>query len=149
MEELNETEQKEKKNGITSHLKEIFGRGEKPALTAERAWIESCYGAGTYQRIDIRIKKKQEYIADVIQGKFRASVTNPGASYSSYHCVIDIEDDIVTYSDVIFKPFVDNGFDVINLSERINEIEDTGIYLVSWKNAFKKQLNKKENENGK
>ena len=57
--------------------------------------------------------------------------------FSSYHCVLDIEDDLAAYVDIVFKPFVDNGFTIINLSDNVEEIDEPYVYLVSWKNAFK------------
>lgn len=52
--------------------------------------------------------------------------------------MIDIEEDLVQHTEEVLKPFVDNGFKIIDLSEKVDEIEDEHVYLISWKNIFKK-----------
>ena len=51
--------------------------------------------------------------------------------------MMDIEDDLAACVETVFKPFVDNGFTIINLSDKVEEIDEPHVYLVSWKNAFK------------
>ena len=34
-------------------------------------------------------------------------------------------------------PFIEKGFKVINLSEKIDELKNENVYLISWKNTFK------------
>ena len=126
--------QEEKKIGL---LGKILGKKNEPEFSAERAWIESTYGEGCYVPISERIKEKQNYIKSSIQTKFRHIYQNNARSFSSYHCVIDLEDDLAAYVDTVFKPFVDNGFTIINLSDKVEEIDEPHVYLVSWKNAFK------------
>ena len=126
--------QEEKKIGL---LGKFLGKKNEPDFTAERAWIESTYGEGCYVPISERIKEKQEYIKSSIQAKFRHIYQNNVRSFSSYHCVIDIEDDLAAYVETVFKPFIDNGFTIINLSDKVEEIDEPHVYLVSWKNAFK------------
>ena len=126
--------QEEKKIGL---LEKILGKKNEPDFSAERAWIESTYGEGCYVPISERIKEKQEHIKSSIQAKFRHIYQNNVRSFSSYHCVIDIEDDLAAYVETVFKPFIDNGFTIINLSDKVEEIDEPHVYLVSWKNAFK------------
>ena len=126
--------QEEKKIGL---LGKFLGKKNEPDFTAERAWIESTYGEGCYVPISERIKEKQNYIKSNIQTKFRHIYQNNARSFSSYHCVIDIEDDLAAYAETVFKPFIDNGFTIINLSDKVEEIDEPHVYLVSWKNAFK------------
>ena len=126
--------QEEKKIGL---IGKILGKRNEPEFNAERAWIESTYGEGCYVPISERIKEKQDYIKLSIQTKFRQNNQNNTRSFSSYHCVIDIEDDLAAYVDIVFNPFVDNGFTIINLSDKVEEIDEPHVYLVSWKNAFK------------
>lgn len=126
--------QEEKKIGL---IGKILGKRNEPEFNAERAWIESTYGEGCYVSISERIKEKQDYIKSSIQTKFRQINQNNTRSFYSYHCVIDIEDDLAAYVETVFKPFVDNGFTIINLSDKVEEIDEPHVYLVSWKNAFK------------
>jgi hypothetical protein len=44
--------------------------------------------------------------------------------------------------DEVFKPFIDGGFKVINLSENVKEIDDENVYLISWKKVFKENFYK-------
>ena len=89
----------------------------------------------------MRIKEKQDYITYSIENKFKRIYQDGQHSYSAYHCVIDIEEDLATYVDTIFEPFKKNGFAIINLSEQVKEIDEPHVYLVSWKNAFKHKVN--------
>ena len=111
--------QEEKKIGL---LGKILGKRNEPEFSAERAWIESTYGEGCYVPISERIKEKQDYIKSSIQTKFRQVSQNNTRSFSSYHCVIDIEDDLAAYVETVFKPFIDNGFTIINLSIRLRRL---------------------------
>ena len=75
----------------------------------------------------------------MIRSKFAPSPQENVVNYSSYHCVVDIEEDILKYVDDIFKPFSDSGFEIINLSEECQQISVEGVDLISWKNIFKKK----------
>ena len=126
--------QEEKKIGL---IGKILGKKNEQDFSAERAWIESTYGEDCYVPISERIKEKQDHIKSSIKSKFRQNYQNNIRSFFSYHCVIDIEDDLAAHVETVFKPFVDNGFTIINLSDKVEEIDEPHVYLVSWKNAFK------------
>ena len=101
-----------------------------------------------------RIKGKQDYIRNLIKSKFPSHDERykPVNVNGSYRCVVDIEEDLVCYTDEVFKPFIEGGFKIINLSEQIKEIEDENVYLISWKKTFKekrKELLIETNGNGK
>lgn len=131
------------------NIKKVFVK-DKPEFTAEYAWLETTYGTGTYRNIDQRIKDKQDYIRNLIRSKF--PLHGEGINYNksgSYRCVIDIEEDLMCGVDEVFKPFLDGGFKIINLSEQVKEISEDNVYLISWKKVFKDHLNqenKEENE---
>lgn len=133
-------------NNVMKQVKEMFNRNEEP-LTAERAWIETTYGSGSFRPLEKRIKEKQDYIKNVIKGKFYSSNSVGNISSRAYRCVIDIEEDLKHNIDEIFKPFVEGGFSIINLSERIDEIKDENVYLISWKHAFEGKKEDKNEEN--
>lgn len=127
----------------------LLGRTKKE-FNAELAWIESTYGVGSFEVEAERIKAKQNYIKCMIMSKFKDAYdyTTDGRhhSYSAYHCVIDIEEDLAGLVDVVFEPFVKQGFTIINLSEQVKEIDEPNVYLISWKNVFNKKNTTKEIE---
>ena len=143
----------EKTNSTFEYLKKVFHK-EKPEFTAEYAWLETTYGGGTFLTLEERIKGKQDYIRNLIKSKFPSHDERykPVNVNGSYRCVVDIEEDLVCCVDEVFKPFIEGGFKIINLSEHIKEIEDENVYLISWKKTFKekrKELLIKTNGNGK
>jgi len=141
-----ETIEETKRNPLTKFFgktKELLHK-EKPDFTAEFAWIETTYGEGSYRTLEERIKDKQEGIMRLIKSKFplRNEGYLSGNADSSYRCVVDIEDDLSCCVDEIFEPFKSAGFKIINLSEKIDEIDDEHVYLISWKKIFKDGKNR-------
>lgn len=117
--------------------------GKETEFTAEKAWVETTYGKDAWRPIEKRIAEKQKQIKDTIKGKF--SYNSGGGntiSLKSYRCVIDFEEDLKNNIDEILQPFYDGGFDIINLSDRIPEIYDENVYLISWRHIFDKNPNK-------
>lgn len=129
----------EKKGNIFSKVKKVFSK-EEAEFTAERAWLETTYGEGCNLSLEERIANKQKEIMDLIKSKFPSRTSNVVlcSGHTSYRCVIDFEEDLAQYKDEILKPFDEKGFKIIDLSEKVDEIEDEHVYLVSWKNIFKK-----------
>ena len=134
-----ETTVKSKDNVIKKAVNKLFNKDDGE-FTAEKAWIKSTYGANVNFTLEERIANKQKSIREIIKSKFRYQTDNINniLSFSSYRCVIDIEKDLELHKDEILKPFIDGGFKVINLSEKVDEIDDENVYLISWKNTFKK-----------
>ena len=128
----------ENKNALSEFVdktKKLFGYKEKPEFTAEYAWIETTYGEGSYRSLEERIADKQKYIINIIKSKFPSHLDGQRSSNSngSYRCVVDIEEDLYSVVDEIFKPFIEGGFKIIALSEKIEEIDNEHVYLISWK----------------
>ena len=141
----------ENKNALSELVdktKKLFGYKEKPEFTAEYAWIETTYGEGSYRSLEERISDKQKYIINIIKSKFPSHLDGQRSSNSngSYRCVIDIEEDLYSVVDEIFKPFIEGGFKIINLSEKIEEIDNEHVYLISWKKIFKESTIEKIND---
>lgn len=133
-------EDDKKTNFFKKTINKVLNKDEGE-FTAEKAWIKTTYGANVNQTIEERIANKQKRITETIKSKFRYPTSDNSDShgnFSSYRCVIDIEEDLEGHKEEILQPFIDNGFKVINLSEKIDEIEDENVYLISWKNVFKK-----------
>lgn len=121
---------------VIEQMKGIFNKADEP-FTAERAWIETTYGNGSYRTTEQRIKDKQEYIKRMIKNKFIAA----GNTFSKdYRCVIDFEDDLKNHIEEIIEPFINGGFNIINLSEQIDELKDEYVYLISWKQVFETKV---------
>ena len=130
-------------NGFVDKTKKLFGHKDKPEFTAEYAWIETTYGEGSYRSLEERISDKQRQIMNTIKSKFPSHLDGQRSSNSngSYRCVVDIEEDLVCCIEEIFKPFIDGGFKIINLSEQVKEINNENVYLISWKKVFKEKTN--------
>ena len=54
-------------DNIITSVKSMFNKNDED-FTAERAWIETTYGTGSYRPIEKRIAEKQSYIKSVIKG---------------------------------------------------------------------------------
>lgn len=146
-------EKEEKKDSIFSKMmKKVFSKDDGE-FTAERAWLETTYGEGANLSLEDRIANKQREIVNLIKSKFhtRNSDMVVYSKHTSYRCVIDIEEDLAQYKDEVLNPFIEKGFKIIDLSERVDEIEDEHVYLISWKNIFKNRdiyLKKEDKNNG-
>lgn len=118
----------------------------EPEFSAERAWVETTYGKDAWRPIEKRIAEKQKQIKDTIKGKFSYNTGGNTISLKSYRCVIDFEEDLKNNIQEILQPFYDGGFDIINLSERIPEISDENVFLISWRHIFDKEPQKTTDE---
>lgn len=105
-------------------------------FTAEEAYFRTKYGI--YRTVEQRIKDNQKMIKEAIRSKV-APTYRPVTNFSSYYCVIDLDEELKPYVNDIFSPFIERGFKVINLSEKVEEIHDDLVFLISWyKNDIKK-----------
>ena len=102
-------------------------------VSAEKAWMESSYGRGSYVPIEERIKRKQKFIRNSIRSK---CYYESGTPAQMYRCVVDIEEDLRHNVDEILQPFRDGGFNVIDLSAIIPELKEENVFLISWKHVF-------------
>lgn len=140
-------DEKEMKTGTFGSLKKVFHK-DKPEFTAEYAWLETTYGSGTFRTLEQRIKDKQDFITSLIKSKFPSHDERfrPISAAGPYRCVVDIEEDLMCCVDEVFKPFIDGGFKIINLSKQIEEIDDENVYLISWRKVFKDNLEQTKEE---
>lgn len=125
-----------KKESLLKKISKSFDRKENP-FTAESCFIQSKYGEGTYKTPEERIIDKQNHIRSIIKSKFAPAINTNLPNYSSYHAVVDIEEDLINYVEQVFEPFVKGGFEIINLTKECKSVIDNGIFLISWKNVFK------------
>ena len=118
---------------VKEWLNSLFKKIElkEKALTAEEAYFKTKYGV--YRTVEQRIKDNQKNIKELIKSKVTLAY-KAETKFSSFSCVIDLDDDLKPYVNDIFKPFVENGFKVINLSDKV---EDKLVFFISWyKNDF-------------
>lgn len=118
-------------------VKTLFTRKKEKPLSAEEAYFRTKYGV--YKTTDQRILDRQKSVRELIKAKitpgYRAEI-----NFSSYYCVIDLEDELKPYVDEIFKPFKEEGFKVFNLSELVEDINNDLVFLISWyKTDFQKK----------
>lgn len=116
---------------IVNWIKKLFGCGERKEATmsAEEAYFKTKYGV--YRSIEQRIKDNQRNINELIKSKITPSY-RADTKFSSFYCVIDLDEELKAYVDDIFEPFISNGFKVINLSQKVEEINDELVFLISW-----------------
>lgn len=107
-------------------------------LTAHQAWVGTTYGEGECSiSLDQRIANKQASIQKKIRDCFQAL----SISGQKYFTFVEIEENLATDADRILQPFIDGGFEVVNISRLTNVLNGTNVYLISWRNAFKNRAN--------
>lgn len=125
-----------KKDVSKTLIKKIFGEIPLDDFTAIYAFNLTAYGNN--DPIEKKIKEKQKHIKYIIETKFTPETIGGYTNrFPSYHCVIDMENDLVDYVEEIFAPFKKNGFEIICLNQKLGDIlnNDTQVYFISWKNA--------------
>lgn len=112
-------------------LKQVLGMGQKRKyVPASEAYFKTKYGF--YLDIEKRIDIIQSKINDLISSYFK-SAKFEGASNGPFFCTITIEDDMIQYKEQIFTPFIENGYQIIDMDERVEELEGQHIFVISWK----------------
>lgn len=117
---------------VKSKWNTLIGRKEERPLTAQEAYFKTKYG--DISSLDEYIEVAQKHIALEIK---RNMTPNTYASinedkFHSYYAMVDFDEDMVPYVDEIFKPFKENGFLFIPLHDRIEEINNASVWLISW-----------------
>ena len=106
---------------------------EEEIIPASTAYCKATYGENT----DVKklIKLHQHKINKLISEK--TSMRTNGDTFTDYRCVYSFPIDVEPYINEILKVFIDKGYKVINLSDKIEDIQDEHVYLISW---YKKHL---------
>ena len=55
---------------------------------------------------------------------------------AEFNCVVTIEEDICRYAQEVFQPFIDGGFEIINISKACEDVHEPNVYFISWRRAF-------------
>lgn len=119
-------------------------------MTADEAYFKSKNGY--YVSTEKRILNHQKHIKELIKSKYKIPSSNSyqDTVFSSFYCVYDFETDMKPYIDEVFKPFIERGFEITNLSEAIPSLNDECVYLISWNKTIKSEkkpkLNNKSNK---
>lgn len=130
----------EEKGGLLSAIKSKMKKAiplEQP-LTAQFAYYKTKYGDITSPEEYVKIVQK--YIKKLIKSKMyprtAPSTTGDELFFHSYYCVVDLDNDLKKYVNQIFQPFVEGGFKIINLGERIDEVKHGLVFLISWDHRY-------------
>jgi hypothetical protein len=123
-----------KKKGL---LEKMGLKHEEEPLTSERCAYETINGENSFRTLPERIKRKQDDIIKTIKSKYMCCGER-GYVYKQpeFNCVVTIEEDIIRHVDDVFKPFIDGGFEIINISKACEDIHEPNVFFISWRRAF-------------
>lgn len=123
-----------KKKGI---LAKMGLKHEEEPLTCERCAYETINGENSFKTLSERIKRKQDYIVKIIKSKY-ATYDNNGhlANHPEFNCVVTLGEDIGRYAEDVFRPFIEGGFEIINISKECEDINEPNVFFISWRRAF-------------
>lgn len=126
-------EKKSKGTGFFNCCKKLlkWKKDEHP-LTAQEAYFKTKYG--DISSLDEYIEVAQNHIAlEIRRNMIPDTYTSINEDkFHSYYAMVDFDEDMVPYVEEIFKPFKDNGFQFIPLHNRIEEINNASVWLISW-----------------
>ena len=101
---------------------------EEDVIPADEAYCRSTYGERT--NVESLIKLHQHRISKLIKDK--VLLKTDGNNFSGYRCVYSFPNDMEAYIDEILKIFIEKGYKIINLSEKVDELKSDNVYLISW-----------------
>lgn len=118
-------------------LEKMGLKREQEPLTCERCAYEAINGEESFKCLSERIKRKQDIIVSTIKSKYATFSANGNLSKpAEFNCVVTIEEDISRYVQEVFQPFIDGGFEIINISKACEDIHEDNVYFISWRRAF-------------
>lgn len=129
-------EQKSKCQNLWEKIENWFKArfvAEETVMPAEVAYCRATYGEQA--NVTNLIKMHQHKINRLINEKTSLRTTN-GDTFTDYRCVYSFPTDMTPYISDILKIFKDKGYEIINLSEKIQDIQDEHVYLISWYRKF-------------
>ena len=122
--------EKDKKHSFKEMFVNFFSfRSDDELVTSEEAYNVSTYGSNNSP--ETIIHDQQQKINSLIREKmFPANIGE--SKFSRYFCIVDFLPNTHQYIEEIFKPFNDRGFKIIPLSDKVSEIANDNVYLISW-----------------
>ena len=126
------SKEKNEGTGFFTRLKKAMGvNTDKNGLNATDAFFKTKYGDITSPEQYIEVA--QNYIIRMITTRMDQYNRDPrDAVFRSYYCLVDFDSEMGEYMDEIFAPFVERGFNIINLSDKVPEINSDYVFAVSW-----------------
>jgi hypothetical protein len=118
-------------------LEKMGLKREEEPLTCERCAYETLNGEDSFRSLPERIRKKQASITSTIKSKYAVVAQNGVVEkQAEFNCVVTIEEDLSRYVEEVFKPFIDGGFEIINISKACEDIHEDNVFFISWRRAF-------------
>lgn len=118
-------------------LEKMGLKHEEEALTCERCAYEAINGEESFKTLPERIARRQMDIKDTIKSKYAVFSQNGQVlKHPEFNCVVTIEEDLIRYVEELFKPFIDGGFEIINISKACEDIHEDNVFFISWRRAF-------------
>ena len=133
-----------KNKGFLRCCKRVFfpWKKDRKLLTAQEAYFKTKYGDITSLEEYIEVAKNHIEL-EIKRSMFPNIYEDANEDkFHSYYAMVDFDEDMVPYVDEIFKPFKDNGFKFIPLHDRIEEVNNASVWLISW--DFRKNLKRQE-----
>lgn len=96
-------------------------------IPASEAYSKVTYGGIT--NAEDQIRYHQHEINSCIKNKIMSTYDR---NIFSYRCVYSFPDNMKPYIKDVLQVFIDNGYQVINLSQKVEELKSDNVYLISW-----------------
>lgn len=119
-----------------SWIKEFFEKlfflfhDNQKMITSEEAYNNATYGSNMNR--ERFIIKKQIDINRLIKEKFNNS-TYGETDYDKYFLIVGLTLVEEECSTEIFEPFIKDGYKIVKISEKIEELKTENVYLITWK----------------
>lgn len=110
---------------------EFFFNKKKKIITKEEAFNETTYG---------KCMTREQYILNKqvdVNAQIRDKLGNPAfnnTDFDKYFLVVSFNETEEECSKEIFEPFIKDGYKVDRLSDALESLKYTNVYLISWKN---------------
>lgn len=102
---------------------------ENEFITSAEAYNITTYGC--YDSIDKIVERERQRINMSIRERMVPACF--GASrFDSYNTIVSFVDDMKPYIEEILKPFRERGFRVTLISDRLEELAEDNVYIISW-----------------
>ena len=100
---------------------------EEDVISANEAFCRATYG----EKMDTKtlVKLHQHQLNKLIKEKL---AFNYDKNSFGYRCVYSFPNDMKPFIAQVLEPFKNKGYEIINLSEKVEELKADNVYLISW-----------------